>query len=345
MTLSRAGVSTSIGVKGARLTTGPRGTYVTLGSKGITYKQRVVDSNQTNNENHENKFFQLNHYNYNPTDVSLIKTASIDEFDNSSFNELITSINDRISQPRYAPVVICVFILLFFLTGGFSSIVSWLLIIIGMLITTYFSMGDRENKTTPVFYDLSTDLGKRFQSLSYSIDTVSQSQKIWRVDTRQVNYDWKRNAGATSLLNRSIANIHISNPPFISSNIKIPGLVCNRISLWFMPDFLLLHQDGRYAAVRYNDLNIEFYPTRFIENENVPSDAEIVGSTWQYVNKRGGPDKRFNNNRQIPIVEYGEIKISSSSGLNIIIHISNLARSKNLSQVFEGFKSNIVSLK
>jgi uncharacterized tellurite resistance protein B-like protein len=48
----------------------------------------------------------------------------------------------------------------------------------------------------------------------------------------------------------------------------------------------------------------------------------VVDHTWQYVNKSGGPDRRFNNNRQIPICLYEELWLSSPTGLNEVIQIS-----------------------
>jgi len=36
---------------------------------------------------------------------------------------------------------------------------------------------------------------------------------------------------------------------------------------------------------------------------------------WQYVNKNGGPDRRFRDNRQIPIARYGKVAFQSNSGL------------------------------
>ena len=54
-------------------------------------------------------------------------------------------------------------------------------------------------------------------------------------------------------------------------------------------------------------MELQIDNTRFVESSNVPRDATIVGKTWQYVNKSGGPDRRYKNNRQsnrIPEVTY-----------------------------------------
>lgn len=43
----------------------------------------------------------------------------------------------------------------------------------------------------------------------------------------------------------------------------------------------------------------------------------------EIVNKSGGPDRRFKNNRELPICLYGEIELRSESGLNTVLMFSN----------------------
>jgi hypothetical protein len=69
-------------------------------------------------------------------------------------------------------------------------------------------------------------------------------------------------------------------------------------------------------------LRIIASPSRFIEEQGVPSDATVVGQTWKYVNKKGGPDKRFKGNRQLPIALYEEIHLTSPTGLNEVLQVS-----------------------
>ena len=59
-----------------------------------------------------------------------------------------------------------------------------------------------------------------------------------------------------------------------------------------------------------------------IEDSTPPRDAEVVDHTWQYVNKSGKPDKRFKDNRQLPVCSYDEIIFSTLNGLNAKIHAS-----------------------
>jgi len=96
-----------------------------------------------------------------------------------------------------------------------------------------------------------------------------------------------------------------------------------RGQLYFLPD-TILYQDGvGYGAIAYSDLRLAQGFTRFIENGGVPADATVVDHTWRYVNKNGGPDRRFNNNRQLPVLQLGVLVLTSSKGLNIQLNTSN----------------------
>jgi hypothetical protein len=76
------------------------------------------------------------------------------------------------------------------------------------------------------------------------------------------------------------------------------------------------------TALHYRDLEIAQQDVRFIESERVPSDASIVGETWRFVNKNGGPDRCFNNNRQLPVCLYSELDFHSAGGLHGRLHLS-----------------------
>jgi AAA+ superfamily predicted ATPase len=45
------------------------------------------------------------------------------------------------------------------------------------------------------------------------------------------------------------------------------------------------------------------------DGTNFPSDAQFVKYVWKYVNKKGGPDRRFSDNPQYPVYRYAYITI------------------------------------
>jgi hypothetical protein len=69
----------------------------------------------------------------------------------------------------------------------------------------------------------------------------------------------------------------------------------------------------------------------------------VVGDTWRFVNKSGGPDRRFNFNKRLPICLYGEMDIKSSSGLNAKLYFSQPAAGDRFLRVFEALHQTMPS--
>lgn len=85
---------------------------------------------------------------------------------------------------------------------------------------------------------------------------------------------------------------------------------------------MLVYDAGGVGAVGYRELQLSVQVTRFIEDGTAPPDARVVDYTWRYVNKKGGPDRRFKQNRQLPICLYDEITLRSSTGLDEVLQVS-----------------------
>jgi len=75
--------------------------------------------------------------------------------------------------------------------------------------------------------------------------------------------------------------------------------------------------------VSYNGLKCGAETVAFTEQEDVPSDGQVLRHTWRYVNKNGGPDRRFNNNNELPVMRYGSLALMSDRGLDELFHVSN----------------------
>ncbi|MFD1787523.1 hypothetical protein ACFSC3_08060 [Sphingomonas floccifaciens] len=55
-----------------------------------------------------------------------------------------------------------------------------------------------------------------------------------------------------------------------------------------------------------------------------------MGQTWKHPNKSGGPDRRFADNRQLPICLYETIHLQSRNGLNELLQVSSNGRAQAL---------------
>jgi hypothetical protein len=192
-------------------------------------------------------------------------------------------------------------------------------------------------RLTTLQYNLDEEANFAFIELQNAFNELTKTVRIWRVTSRKANWDWKRNAGASSLITRGRITVGRSNPRFLQTQIKVYGFSLGSMELFFLPDQVFVFQNGKYGAVSYNSLGVYEYPTRYIESEGVPNDSKILEYTWQYVRKDGGPDRRFSNNRQIPIVQYGQIELTSQSGMNLHFHVSNLSLAQHFTEALSHY--------
>ena len=109
---------------------------------------------------------------------------------------------------------------------------------------------------------------------------------------------------------------------FIETNVRIGFWNIDGIRLYFFPDQLFVFGTGGVSSIQYTDLKLEANEVQFREEGSVPQDAKVIGKTWRYVNKGGGPDRRFANNYQIPIVLYGTLDVRSTSGIKLSLQTS-----------------------
>ena len=124
--------------------------------------------------------------------------------------------------------------------------------------------------------------------------------------------------------------------PNVTTNVPVWGIGGKKgPRCYFLPDALYILQNGTYGVFPYDELSVLGSYTRFIESERVPGDAQVIDKTWQYVNKSGGPDRRFNFNRQLPVAKYGVLYLESDSGLNLEYQISNVEITNDVAIAFE----------
>ena len=81
-----------------------------------------------------------------------------------------------------------------------------------------------------------------------------------------------------------------------------------------------------------------------IEDEYSPLDSELIQYQWLHVNKDGSRDKRYVDNKQLPVYKYGKIDISSPEGIKESFLVSNEKLSSKLKESYEKYKKEFCML-
>jgi len=317
--LSKSGVGVSAGIKGLRIGTGPRGNYIHMGRGGLYYRKTLPSASNDKEPLPRSNIQPLSPQIPDGTHAPLedIESGTVFSMTDSDSAELLNELNSKRKKLTFWPIVLVIGIVL-------TALMSWpvagfVLTAIATGIAYYY---DLMRKTVVLFYELESDIKPLYDALHHAMAEMASSKKVWHIEAQGAVYDKKYHAGADSLIKRKATFIAKKQPSFVKTNIAVPAIGAGKQTLFFFPDRLLIFENNAVGAISYKDLNINVYVSNFIEDEGVPSDSTIVGRTWRYVNKSGGPDKRFSNNPEIPIAKYGYIDLTSSTGLNERICLS-----------------------
>lgn len=249
--------------------------------------------------------------------------ASIQALAPTSADDLVQQLNEAAGRKPLTRWIVIAVVLLGLITMPFGLLI-WLL---GIPLIWWVVQRDRARRSVVIFYDVNDEHARQFQALVDAGDSLAQSQKLWRINEAgalRAGYQQKVNAGATSLVGRSVAGVTHNGPRDLVTNIAVPGVTADGTSMYFLPDRILLGRKGAFTGIPYVSLRIQERLTNFIESPGVtPSDAVQVGSTWQYVNKKGGPDRRFKNNPVLPIMKYTELELDTVAGFRWIFQVSS----------------------
>ena len=320
LNLSRSGLGASFGVKGARIGVGPTGSYIHMGRGGLYYRQTLTPSHR--------HYAPARHYvqptptptPVAPENLQEIEGSSAATLTDSSATDLLKELN-RVKKrhDRFPSVLVLggAALLLLISLGA----VWWALILMGLAITTlalYARHFDVLNGTAILNYALESDAAREYSKLQTPFRELTQCQKVWHIDAAGHTTDIKHHAGAGVQMERKETRPQFSKPPKVQCNMEVPMLQTKDVTLYFFPDRLLVYDSAGIGSVPYIDLNVEGAQFRFVEHESAPRDAKQIDRTWQYVNKKGGPDRRFANNRELPVMQYGLLAFSSSHGLKAI---------------------------
>ncbi|MBR3247015.1 MAG: DUF4236 domain-containing protein [Clostridiales bacterium] len=334
LNFSKSGVGVSTGVKGARVSFGPRGTYVHLGRHGLYYRQKI--GNRKNGiRNNQSGRVQA----YKPPIDTEEGEDAIRVTDASQDSALGKEILKSISKSRF----------IFFVWLFISIVISvwinvWGLIIsvlVGVILWRFFS--------APINCDLDEYAESEWKKLTDVLCEVSCCQKVWIVETSLNNRNVKVNAGAQRSVTRgnAVARLLSANAHTgFRVKVDVPTFILNskKCRVLFFPGGILVKKAGKIRAYSYEQIELVSSTINFVESGKLCSDALVVDQTWQYVNANGSPDKRFNNNRQIPICLYGLLLVYGE-GLRIDFETSDHNALANIDEAYQNYKSYMLSLR
>lgn len=346
LNLSKSGASVSLGGRGFHYTIGSKGTRTTVGlpGTGLSWTEYRPHTGRSSARSPQRNSYispavqrpiRGDIFETEPT-LTPIESKTANEINALSTSELAPILDRAHRRFRLSiPILIGSFGLFVF---SISSEIQELVGISALYFSIFVPVAiflDRYRRSVKVSLKLNSAARTITEVLSESISEFRSCDKVWSIRAQAQTSDWKRNAGATTLNHRARIWPRLARPDSMRGKILVPAIKLGTVELFFLPDSALVAARNSVAALNYRDLVFSNTETTFIESDRLPRDALVVGQTWRFVNKNGGPDRRFNFNRQLPVCRYGEMDFGSQGGLSGRIQYSNISKGAKLAKAVE----------
>jgi Bacterial SH3 domain len=197
-------------------------------------------------------------------------------------------------------------------------------------------------------FDFDESVLSAWQSLSAAHHQLSRCAVVWDVTSI---------AHIDRVTTRSAANRAIERMP-VRLERQTAGVVAssswaglrfgkaNGDDLEIFPGFCLVRQryGTDFALIELRELQLDHYAQQFVEDIQIPRDAQVVGSTWAKVNKDGSRDRRFADNFEIPVVLYGKLAFVSTTGIREEYMVSSVDAMSAFGEACHSLQSKLETL-
>ncbi len=354
LNFSKSGISTRIGVPGASINLGKQGAYLNTGIPGTgIYNRQKIGGGQTQEKRVTLTDSDNPTKSYSSEEIGAIKTDNAETTTTEGLQELKKTLldcyeerNDLKKEIVKAKSKLTVATIIMVLSN----------ILIFGLFLKWFKANSKDKKDyledlilqldncfINIDIDADEQIDKKYLDLLETYKTLITCDKIWDI-TASVTIDQKatRSAAGTAVTRR-LVKFGFSNIDIIKSKYEALHFEnANGGDIYIYPAFIVIVDAvKKFGLVNIRELDFNFHGQRFIESEKVPKDAIVVGNTWAKVNKNGSPDKRFKGNYQIPICQYGDINLTSKTGLNEAYSLSSFDKSEKFANAMIEYQKMI----
>jgi hypothetical protein len=244
--LSKSGIGLSVGVKGLRVGSGPRGNYVHMGRYGLYYRASLDGPGYGRSASAPQ--LQPNTNN----ELTPVETGNVLDMAPTTGSDIVEQINKKMELWVWWPWVLGSGLAASAYAASLSDgqTIAVALAVITLAASALFAYRDVQRKAVVVMYDLDNDTFEAFKAFAEEFDKLGLSQRIRHMDTMDRTSDWKRNAGATRLITSQSVQLSYRPPRVMKTNIAVPAIIGGRQNVYFFPDIVLVTEGNRAGAVR-----------------------------------------------------------------------------------------------
>ena len=331
LNISKSGLSASVGVRGASVTLGGRGgTYANLGIPGTgIYTRKKIGGKESNprleNNNQDNfyedaqnipdeVFVSAEPFEITSTGLQVLKDAVIEA---NNQRNLLSKDLKKIKKKIFFTKILKLIsqISLIYFVGPIKKRIKENLKQLD--IATKQIKEGIENSYVDLDLNLNEKAEKEYKKVINSFKKLTTSHFIWDI-TSATDVDMVRErTSAAYTYERRKSDLSLQELPGIKSSFE--GCCFknqNGADIYIYPGFLVMYNsETNFGIVELKEVEMLFNESNFIESEQQPNDSEVIKYVWEKTNKNGTRDKRYADNRELPLMRYGEITFYKKTGI------------------------------
>lgn len=150
---------------------------------------------------------------------------------------------------------------------------------------------DRESRSAVVQHRGDVERTESFRRLMLAVERLRVGSCLW-TSTHGGQLRAKYHGGAETAVDRTPVTLDSGRAPHLQTARDVTRLHISFGTLHFFPDHIWVYRNGRYSIIQDESVVTSHGEQLSVETGSFPRDAAVVGQTYQYVNKDGGPDRR-----------------------------------------------------
>ncbi len=196
--------------------------------------------------------------------------------------------------------------------------------------------------TVATHIEISKEQAEPYFKMRDAFAALCDCAAIWDIKSRQATDRFRERTAAATRMERERVSFLVEGSDLIQWEQKVPHMRNAKGGDMFLYPGFILYRAARsaFSVLDYHDVMGNLDLCRFQEEEGVPADSKVVAQAWAKANKDGGPDRRFANNHQIPVVAYAHLKLKSESGLWEEFQFSNVERAAQFATALGEFEKS-----
>lgn len=194
-------------------------------------------------------------------------------------------------------------------------------------------------------FEMPDTVAKAFTHMTEAFAACVRSQRIWDNVAHRIANKIAERTAADRVVQLEAVQFGSGQCGVIKTPMPVPYMAnANGGDLYVYPGFVIYHASAtNYALLEFQDVDLRVERTQFFERQAVPTDAVQVGTTWAKTNKDGSPDKRFNDNYAIPVMQYALLTLKSAAGLNEEYILSNVEAAESFGRAWQALSAAVAT--